>query len=187
MNVLTVQAFPWTLAYFNGLEAAAQLQAVTNVLGATHPVLFSMSNLIIFAVARARANHGLGAAWRTGSVYSAPAGLLLVPYFTVLLLWPSAVLELFYGANSPYAGLEAMLRIFVVVYSFRYVMYALSAVLRGLEAGRAVFLGELAGAVAALVLGLPLASRGALAAAGGVAISAATQSIATAYLLRRAL
>ena len=66
-------------------------------------------------------------------------------------------------------------------------LYQPSGVLRGLQAGRSVFLGQLAGAVAALVLGLPLTAWNAFAAVVGVAISAGSEVVATAYLLRRML
>ena len=186
-NILTIQAFPWTLAYFHGLEATAQFQATANILGITHPVLFSMSNLVVPAAARARVTGGALAAWRVGSTYGGQAALLLLPFFLVLLVWPTQVLEIFYGADSPYAVLDGMLRLFVVVYCFRYAAFVVGGVLRALEAGRSVFLGQLAGAVAALLFGLPLAAWSAFAAVGGVAVSAASEVMATAFLLRRAL
>jgi O-antigen/teichoic acid export membrane protein len=186
-NILTIQAFPWTLAYFHGLESAAQFQATANVMGVSHPVMFSMSNLIVPAVARARATDGVRAAWRVAAIYGGQAGLLLLPYFVLLLVWPDGMLELFYGADSPYLALEEMVRLFVLVYCFRYVVYVLGGVLRGLQAGQSVFLGQLAGALAALFIGLPLAAVSAIGAVGGVVISAASEALATAYLLRRAL
>ena len=186
-NILTIQAFPWTLAYFHGLEATAQFQAAANILGITHPVLFSMSNLVVPAAARARATKGTRAAWRAGSSYGAQAALLLVPFLVVLLAWPALVLEVFYGPDSPYVVLDGMLRLFVLVYCFRYASFLVGGVLRGLEAGRSVFLGQLVGAAAALLLGLPLAAWNAFAAVGGVAISAGSEVAATAVLLRRTL
>lgn len=186
-SILTNQAFPWTLAYFHGLAASAEFQATANILGMTHPVLFSMSNLVVPAVARARSRQGMGVAWRTGSMYGAQAGLLLAPVFVVLMVWPDRVLATFYGSESPYAGLDSMLRLFVIVYCFRYGAFLVSAVLRGIEDGRGVFLGKLAGAAAALVLGLPLAALSVVASIGGAALSAASEVAVTAYLLRRAL
>lgn len=186
-NILTIQAFPWTLAYFHGLEATAQFQAATNVLGVTHPVIFSMSNLIVPSAARARATGDASAAWRAGLTYALQAALLLVPYFIALLLAPEQILSIFYGSESPYVMLEPMLRLFVLVYCLRFAAFVTSGVLRGLQAGQSVFLGQLAGAVAALVVGLPLATLSPVAAAGGVAISALGEAVATAYLLRRVL
>lgn len=187
MNVLTIQAFPWTLAYFHGFEATAQLQAASNVLGVTHPVIFSMSNLIVPAVARARAGHDARAALHSGLTYGLQSALLLVPYFVALLVWPGPILALFYGGDSPYVMLEAMLRLFVLVYCLRFAVFLMSAVLRGLQAGQFVFFGQSAGAIAALIAGLPLATLSPVAAAGGIAISALSEAATTAYLLRRAL
>jgi O-antigen/teichoic acid export membrane protein len=186
-GILTVQAFPWTLAYFAGLEAAAQFQAATNVLGVTHPVIFSMANLIVPAAARARHLEGSGAAWRAGTRFGAQAGVLLVPYFVLLLVWPGPILALFYGPGSPYLGLENVVRLFVVVYSLRSIVYVLNSVLRALEVGSSVFLAQLAGGVAALVVGLPLATRGASTGAAGLAAAVAVEAAATAWLLSRAL
>ncbi len=105
------QAFFWVLALSHGPKATASLQAVANVLGVCHPVMFGLGNLLVPVVARAKAVGGHALAWQSARRYGVQFGLVLLPYFTILLLWPRGVLSTLYGPASPYAGLEGPLRL----------------------------------------------------------------------------
>lgn len=156
LNILSIQSLFWALAIFHGPKESASLQAVANPLGATHPILFGLANLIVPAAARANRAGGRIAAWRCTRDYGLLGGALMLPYFVTLLLWPRAALELFYGAGSPYVTLESALRLFVLAYLVTYAAQVLGSFLNGLRRTKAAFLTQLSGGVTGLILGLPL-------------------------------
>ena len=158
VSILTIQAFPWTLAFFHGLAAAAAFQAAANLLGATHPVMFGVSNVMVPAAARARQNGSLGTSRGIAFKYAAQGAILILPYYLALALWPRGVLQVLYGVGSIYSGLETALRLFVLAYTFNYLAQALAGLLYGLEHARSVLLTQLLGALAAVIVGLPLAA-----------------------------
>jgi O-antigen/teichoic acid export membrane protein len=186
VSIFTVQALSWTLALFHGPAEVARLQAIGNLLGVTHPVMFSVGNLIVPAVARARLARGVGNAGRSALPYAVQGGGFLAFYYAILALYPRGALALLYGPGSAYLGLEAELRLYLVVYALIYVAHVLSAFLCGLEQSRVAFLAQFAGSVAALFISLPLAARGGLMAAlYGSALSSAAQIAACLWSFRR--
>jgi O-antigen/teichoic acid export membrane protein len=164
-NVLTVQAFPWSLAVFRGLQQAAAFQAVANLLGVSHPLIFGIGNLIVPASARAMAKDGIAEAKRAALSYGSQGAFLLVPYLVVLFCFPQTVLALFYGASSPYVNFTSGLRIFVIVYALIYLAQVLSSFFNAIERGQLAFLAYLSGAVIALFPGFPLIARAGMAGA----------------------
>jgi O-antigen/teichoic acid export membrane protein len=182
----TTQAFPWTLAAFHGVGAAAALQSVVNLMGVSHPVMFGINNLIIPVAARVVADRGVAAARRAAFRQAMIGWVLLSPYYVGLALWPEAALRGFYGAGSPYLALEAPLRLFVVAYVFVYLTCILGALLYGLGDSRATFLGHTAGAAAAVALGLPLtAAGGLLGASVGVIVVGAARAAGLGWFVAR--
>ena len=145
------QAFPWALALLYGPQEAASFQAVMNVLGVSHPVLFSTNNLIVPAAAGAHKRGGVRAAWRASVRYGSIGVALLVPYFLLLMVWPHAFLSVFYGRFSPYANFGAGLRLAVLAYSFGYGAVVLAAFLYSLGRSKLVFAASLGGTALALV------------------------------------
>lgn len=187
MNIFTIQAFPWALALFHGPEETAVFQALGNILGVSHPVIFSITGLIVPAVARARFKGGMRAAQRVALGYAAQGGVLLLPFYAGLALWPKGALRLFYGSGSPYLEFETVLHLFVLNYTFIYLGYVLGALLNGLEKTWLVFLAQLATAVTCVFLGLPLAaSVGVMGALWGLVCSALVRVITSLFFLRRA-
>ena len=164
-NVLTVQAFPWSLAVFRGLPQAAAFQAVANLLGVSHPLIFGIGNLIVPASARAMAKDGIAEAKRAALSYGSQGAFLLVPYLVVLFCFPQTVLALFYGAASPYVSFTYGLRIFVIVYALIYLAQVLSSFFNAIERGQLAFLAYLSGAAIALFPGFPLIARAGMAGA----------------------
>jgi O-antigen/teichoic acid export membrane protein len=172
------QAFFWVLALFHGPQATASLQAVANVLGVCHPVMFGLGNLLVPVVARAKAAGGLSLAWRSAHRYGVQFGLVLLPYFTILFLWPRGVLSALYGPASPYAGLEGLLRLLVAAYAFVYLAQVLGLFLTGIGDARATFQVQMYSACSSLVLGLPLACIwGTTGACAGMLAVNATKSV----------
>jgi len=158
LSVFTIQVFPWTVGLVRGPAEAGQYQAAANLLGATHPVLFGLGNLLVPAVAQARVCGGLSASWRVARWYGLLGAVLLVPYFGVLWVWPGEVLRLVYGTGSPYMALETEVRLFALAYATIYIGQLAGALLLGLEQSRASFWVTAACAAASVVAGMPLAA-----------------------------
>ena len=158
LSVFTIQVFPWTVGLVRGPAEAGQYQAAANLLGATHPVLFGLGNLLVPAVAQARVCGGLSASWRVARWYGLLGAVLLVPYLGVLWVWPGEVLRLVYGTGSPYMALETEVRLFALAYATIYIGQLAGALLLGLEQSRASFWVTAACAAASVVAGMPLAA-----------------------------
>ncbi len=156
-SVFGSQAFFWMLALSKGPQETASLQAVANVLGVCHPLMFGLGNLLVPVVARAKAIGGFPLAWRSAREQGVRFGMVLLAFFGILFLWPHTILAMLYGPASPYAGLVGPLRLFVVSYAFLYVAQVLGLFLTGDGDARAAFQVQLSGAFSSLLLGLPLA------------------------------
>ncbi len=155
LGVLSAQAYPWILAYSHGSVETAKFQALINVLGVSHPIMFGISSLVVPAVAQANHKNGLSRARRVGLTFGAQGAALLLPYFTLLVIWPRSVLSVFYGSTSPYTDLSFALRVMVIAYCFVYLSYVLNGLLNGIERARFAFMAQLFESGASLLLGLP--------------------------------
>jgi O-antigen/teichoic acid export membrane protein len=186
LGLFLSQAYPWTLALYYGKEANAEFQALANILGIAHPVFFSISSLIYPAVSKAKTEAGEAEAKKIGFRFGAHGGLLLAPFYFLLLAWPVFTLRLFYGESSPYLNLQGNLRLFVLYYIVNYISYFMIAVLNSLERTRAAFTAQLISALATIVIGLPLIARtgvtGAVMAGG---ITSLTLLLSCLFFLRR--
>jgi O-antigen/teichoic acid export membrane protein len=158
LSSLTLQIFPWSLKFFHGLQATASFQVIANVLGVSHPVLFSLGSLIMPAVVQANLKGDMKDVWRATWKYSFLGGALVLPYYAVLLCWPREILSAFYGVASPYLslGLETPLRIYVVSYTLMYFSLVLQSLFYGLEDSRAVSLVQFISTGAGVIIGIPL-------------------------------
>jgi O-antigen/teichoic acid export membrane protein len=167
------------------VEVAA-FQSLGTIFGLTNPVMFSLSNVIIPVVARRKKQEGNVQAVRAAAGHGLQSGLLILPYFLLLAIFPHATLNIFYGATSPYAGLETELRIFVLGYLFVYLAHFFGAVFYGMGESALVFRSQLAGAIAAVMVGLPLAAfDGVRGACTGLALAFAVQTATCLLYLRR--
>lgn len=158
-DAATSGSFPWILGLAQGPAQAASFQAVSNLLRVSHPVMFGVGNLVTPAASRARKEGGIRQAVRSGLRPGVFGGLLLLPYFGALLIWPRLALSLAYGHSSAYVGMTAPLRWFVLAYVFSYVFSVIGAFLNGIGHPSTLFIGEVAGAVCALAAGIPLTVR----------------------------
>jgi len=87
-----LQATPWVLFLIRGAGAAAGYQAISNLLGLSHPVMLSLGNVSVPAAARARVKEGFAAARRVALVHATQGGLLLLVAFGVLIAFPKQLL-----------------------------------------------------------------------------------------------
>lgn len=180
-----VQILPWSLAAWHGPATTAQLQAVANLLGATHPVIFGLSNLVTPAVAQVAAfNDNVR---YTVSRYTLIGAAALVPYLALLFFFPRTTLEIVYGSESQYTGAIAALRWFVVIYVFLYLLNIFNASLNGLRRSREVTFINSAGLVLQAVIGIPLAVKyGLVAACAGTCAAQILTSCVGLQVLHRA-
>jgi O-antigen/teichoic acid export membrane protein len=152
----SIQAVPWALYLFRGPAEAAGFQAISNLLGVSHPIVLSLGNIVVPAAARARMKGGLLAARRVALGHAAQGGLLLLPYVVALLIFPRHLLGLFYGPGSPYVVLDSALRLLTVVYALNYFSMTLKFLLNALEKNRLQFVVELWGSLLLAGLVVPL-------------------------------
>jgi len=158
-NILTnlsLHAAPWALFLLRGPAEAAGFQAVSNLLGVSHPIVLSLGNVVVPAAARARVAAGLLAARRVALRHGTQAGLMLLPFVVTLLIFPRQLLSLFYGSTSPYAALEEPLRLLTIIYVLRYSSMTLTFLLNALEKNRVQFVFELCGSLLLGGLVVPL-------------------------------
>lgn len=186
ITALTLLAFPWILSAISGPAAAAPFQALVNILGVGHPVMWSVGNLIVPATAKARINGGVRTASMWAVKYGMEGAVLLVPYYGILMFWPKLALTAFYGNHSVYLELQLALRVFVVAYLFAYLAQVMAALLNGMEHSRSVFLSQVMATVAALALVVPLiAWQGVVGACTGYLTMTLTRSAASAFFVAR--
>jgi O-antigen/teichoic acid export membrane protein len=186
LSFFSLQAFPWALALFHTLEAAAEFQALSVVMGVLHPVLLGIGNLLIPAVARAHSDGGVRAAKRSGIQLGGQAGLLMLPYLVLVLTVPDVLLRLFFGPESPYMTLTTELRVMAAVYVVLYVVQVLSGVIHGLSQPLRVFVSNAGASVVALVVIVPFVGQwGVLGACVARLIVVAAQGSICAYFILR--
>jgi O-antigen/teichoic acid export membrane protein len=155
-----IQAGPWALFLLRGPAAAAGFQAVSNLLGVSHPIMLSLGNYLVPAVARVRAKLGVLQARRVALSQSTQAGLLLLPLILGLLILPRPLLGLVYGTASSYVALDWPLRLLALTYVLTYWAMAIRFFLIAVESrNRAQFLFELSWSVLFIVLLIPLTLR----------------------------
>lgn len=152
----SIQAVPWALFLVRGPAEAGAFQAISNLLGVSHPIMLSLGNIIVPAAARAHVKDGLLAARRVALRHAAQGGLLLLPYVAALLIFPRPLLGLFYGSSSPYVALDSALRLLTVVYALHYFSLTLKFLLNALEKNRPQFVAELSGSLLLAGLVVPL-------------------------------
>jgi O-antigen/teichoic acid export membrane protein len=157
---LNIQAGPWALFLFRGPAEAAGFQAIANLIGVSHPIMLSLGNFLIPAVARVRAKQGVLAARRVAISQSTRAALLLLPLILLVLLIPRPLLGLFYGAASPYAVLDGPLRLLALTYVLTFWALSIRSFLIAVESkNQAQFLIELCGSALFIAALIPLTVR----------------------------
>jgi O-antigen/teichoic acid export membrane protein len=134
---------------------------------------------------RANGERGNREATKIGFDYALQGGLLLLPFYLILILRPQWALQLFYGANSPYLGLTGILRLSALCYSIGFLSIFMMIILNGLEKTKAAFFSQLAGAITTIVVGAPLTAWGGVAGAtAGGGLTTLAQLIVSGFYLR---
>ena len=184
ITIVTVQAMPWTLAYFHGEEQVAEFGVLAQIMGLSNPIIISIAGLIVPAVAAASARSGISAARHSAFSYGIQGAAILLPYYAAVLILPGFALRVF---NVEYAGLTTHLRLFIVAYLLVFPAQVMQALLNGLGRTRSTFAAQCVFSAATLLVSLPLAAKYGLTGAVWSGVLPALAFVATSmFMLRRA-
>lgn len=165
LSILRVQVLVWVLAALSGATLPALLQAATNVVNLTNPLVIGLCNIIpqmaarAYAAAQARAeSEGTAnlAAWHAArpiALAGAPVALL---FFLVVVLAPQPVLTLLYGADSPYLGLATPIRLLALAAVSAYATDMVCAYFHGIAVARQALIVNGIGAAVSVIAVVPL-------------------------------
>lgn len=147
----------WILAAYYSREQAAAFQALVNVLGVTHPILLSISAVVLPAAATAlqAESASVTVARDLGSHYIWQFEVLLAPLLIACAIWPSSILRAFYGASSPYVHLTTALRIMVAAYLLTVPALVFSAILTGHADPRSSAMVQIGSGIVAVLAMVP--------------------------------
>jgi succinoglycan biosynthesis protein ExoM len=184
LNMATLQVPSWTLALAGGPLSVAGYQSLLNLVGVANPIMFSVSNLLIPAVARGSLR-GQAEARRTMYYYGARYGLLLLPCFLLLLAAPSYVMHIVYGARSSYLPLAPLLRPFVLAFTLQYLATVIGAYEGGMERPKTYMWVQIAGTGVLVTAGVLLIyMHGIEGAVLGMLLASATRFVTFALISR---
>ncbi len=159
LAALSTQWFLWLLAWSHDLTRSAALVALANIVAFSNPVIYGMENILVPEIARQRDKMNFAGLMTILRRRSLAAFLLVMPLFAAVLIWPGAVLHLFYGAHKSYGQYESALRMLAGAYAATLAASILSATLRGYRASGAVFKMQLYPALLGITLGSWLTLR----------------------------
>jgi len=185
---LTLQVFVVGLAWSHGNAEIAKYQAMINVLGVSHPIIMSLGNIIVPAVAVATVTGTVRDGRRIAFRRAMPFAVLLAPYLLFLVWAPAYALNAFYGAQSPYVDLTVALRWFVLAYIFVFIASVLGSLLEGSERPRHRLIAQIGSVCGAIIIGFPLVVRfGVEGGSAGFAVSTIIGAIIAAYIVNSSL
>jgi O-antigen/teichoic acid export membrane protein len=182
---LRVQSIPWMLAATNGPGASAMFQAALNVVSLTNPILLGLCNVIPQTAARAQHTGGNAEAWRAARVYMIMGVPPIVGYYGLVFLVPGVFLQIFYGADSVYSGLALDLQLLAITWVLGYLTDMICAYLHGVNSARFALVVNASGAVASMIMVLPLIKTYGLIAGCGALLGANFVRLAVACYLQR--
>jgi O-antigen/teichoic acid export membrane protein len=181
LGFLTLQAFPWLILMKHGKVEVAGFQAVFQLLAFTNPLLFSISSLITATVAKQRG-------YKNSAVrnYILMATGLVGTYLLALAVAGPMVMQLLYGRHSQYLPFAPLTRIFAIAWVFEMLAQYATAILAGLRRSHGLFLMQMAGATAAVLVALPFAYfRGVFSVGLGLLLINIVRAVTGLYLILR--
>jgi O-antigen/teichoic acid export membrane protein len=158
VSQLRGQFLLWQVAAYSGAVIAASFQATQNVVNLVNPIIFGLCNIIPQSAAHAQA-HGNAHAWRSARIYA----LLGLPptfaYYAFALIAPGFILNVFYGADSPYIELSFAVRLLAIAAIAGYGAEMVSSFLHGANAAGIALVINAIGTGLAILLALPLTAE----------------------------
>ncbi len=155
-HALRVQLVPWAIAISVGSAAVAVYQAALNIANLTNPILMGMANVMPQAVAQARISNGVTGAWTVARKYILLGLVCLIICSAPAILWPDFLLQVLYGADSPYRDEALTLQILVLAWVIHLAGELIVLTLLGMEAGRSAMAVNLGALAAAAIVTIPL-------------------------------
>jgi hypothetical protein len=149
----------WILGILFGSSAAAAMQALTNILGVTNPIILAMTALVVPATARAAVHGSQSQAWKCTRSYGMSFAVLVIPYYLLLVGVPRLAVSLFYGRGSHYLSWAPVLQCLAVSYGITYLAQLIGCFLRAVERMQVDFIANLVSALAALAVFVIAAKR----------------------------
>jgi O-antigen/teichoic acid export membrane protein len=183
----TFQAFPWLLEYTVGLAAVASFQSLFLLVALANPVLLSFNNLIIASIANRSRTAGVSP-WAATVKQIRLAATLLGLYFSTLAIFGRQLMQVVYGAHSPYLTNSPLLRYFALAFGLEAIAMFGGAILAGLGETRLGFGAQACAMVTSVFVVFPwIIHSGLRAAVIGLSAVAATRAIAASCLAYRGL
>jgi O-antigen/teichoic acid export membrane protein len=108
LSSLRVYGLFWLLAVVSGPAAVGSLQAALNVFYGLNPIQLGLGNLIPQMAARAYAIGDRRSAWICARPYMLFAAPPTFAYLAVVLMFPSLIVQLFYGSGDSYHHLTGL-------------------------------------------------------------------------------
>ena len=155
LNMGILQFPSWTLDALQGRAVVGSYQALANLIGIANPILFSMSNMLIPAVARA-AGDGLTAVRKIMLKNAILFSALLLPCFFLMAGFPRQIMSAVYGAHSPYLPLAPLLRIFSLTFLLQFLATLIGAYEGGLSRPKTYMFAQIASLSILVLTGLVL-------------------------------
>lgn len=174
--IISSLGYSWVLTWCYGRSAVAELYAILTLLKLTSPMINGIVSILVPATARVNDAQGPSAAARVAAKYTLVGAVVLVPYFLVLISFPTHAIELFYGRGSVYAQDINVLRLYVAWAALTYAVSTMAAYFNAIHQSRLSMIAQMVNAGVSLGLGLPLVFVGGLpAAAAGTVLAVAAQ------------
>jgi O-antigen/teichoic acid export membrane protein len=184
VSLLTIQAFPWSLALIYGTSEAGRLQAIINLVGITNPLMIGMWNILLPVIAKTYQNSTYIKTLKVMVKYGLSGCVIILPYFIGVFLFPKEVLEITYG-SSVYTDLATVLRIYVLCYLFMYIAQILQSFPSSLKLSKKVFQNQTTAAGISVIFGIPLTVIfGVTGAAIGVLLVNITRTLFLIFIIR---
>lgn len=166
-----MQSLPWLLTVSSGPAAAASFQAALNIVNLSNPILQGISSIIPQTAAQAKVD-GDAHAWRAVRFYAVVTMAPIILFSTCILIVPTLVLELLYGAGSQYLDLSLPLQLLIIAGLAGCATEIFLTFLHGISAVRFAFIINAVGAFTTALLAIPFISSlgltgGCLALVGG--------------------
>jgi O-antigen/teichoic acid export membrane protein len=177
-------AYWYVLKWVHGDPACAAFGVIVGLMKLANPIMVSIGNLIVPAVARLQEHEGIRAARRIAWRYTAFGAGLLSLLFIPCLILPDLMLRLFYGWKTPYVEHAFELRLYVLNYAMAYVAAALGSWQAGLGHSRLSFYAQVVNVVVTLAVGLPMTyAWGVIGLVLGSMLAITATALATAYYM----
>jgi O-antigen/teichoic acid export membrane protein len=143
LNMGILQFPSWMLDALQGRAVVGSYQALANLIGIANPILFSMSNMLIPAVARA-AGDGLAAVRKIMAKNAILFSALLLPCFLLMGGFPRQIMAVVYGGHSPYLPLAPLLRILSLTFLLQFLATLVGAYEGGLSRPKTYMFAQIA-------------------------------------------